>query len=95
MSVSFELSQSSPTVRICLSDDAMASISEALLSLQKRTGVYVDPYSHSRLSPTHSELLAQLILSQELSPSGGEINTLLDLLQKSAKEGSWIYVVGD
>ena len=57
----------------------------------KKTGIYIDPYSDTRISPEHAKLLANSIGNSKSS----KIAKLVAMLNKAGEKSKWIIVLGN
>lgn len=68
-------------------------IEPAIETLETKTGVFIDPYSDTRLSDDHAVLLYELIIQNVANPSA-RILELCNVLQESKKSGRWLFFIG-
>jgi Trm5-related predicted tRNA methylase len=69
-------------------------ISHHVEELRKKTGVFIDPYGDTRLSPEHAHILRNLILGdQSLNKSMN--SNLLEVLREAKLENRWLFFSGD
>lgn len=80
--------------KVTLTDSSFKRIEKALNKLKEKTGLFVDPYSDTRISPDHAQLLQTLIIDS-CSERTDELEALEDMLRKSAEKSWWILVEGD
>jgi len=71
---------------VVLNDDDFAKLSLAFTNLEKKSGVFIDPYADTRLSPDHAAILLSNIKSNK---------ALMDMLKVSVSNSKWILVIGD
>lgn len=81
----------SPVVQ--LSDDDWSRLDQELLFLRSKTGVWLDPYSDTRLAPNHAKLLGDAIRSAQ--HKGDNIEKLLKALDQSVTMDRWMLAIGD
>lgn len=62
--------------------------------LSKMTGVFIDPYGDTRLSPEHAHILRKLIL-EDRSLDGSMNSNLLEVLREAESEDRWLLFSGD
>lgn len=95
MSIDFTwLDKQNGSETVTLTDVGFNKIERALNELRGKTGLYIDPYSDTRVSPDHAKLLWTLIIS-DCSEMTGELEGLGEMLRKSFEESRWILVLGD
>ncbi|SNZ19418.1 hypothetical protein [Cohaesibacter gelatinilyticus] len=86
MAVLFRWLDHSENYSICLDDAEFDSVAPAFDVLREKTGVYIDPYGYSRLSPDHAAIvLANFKADTPLS----------EMLKTCISEDKWIFVEGD
>jgi len=77
-----------------ISNETWRHLSKPIGYLKKKTGIWIDPHSDTRLSPDGATLLLEAINSAGTSYANDH-RDLLKLLELSAKEDQWILFVGD
>ncbi len=70
-----------------------SEISPAIQVLEHKTGVSIDPYGDTRLSPSHASILALEI--RKLKPKQQDILCLLAALETSVSTDDWLLFIGD
>ena len=93
-----EGSTTAPLVTLDAGD--LKFVESALADLEAATGIFVDPYGRTRVSPAHASLLgAQLsarIQSLPKSPASGQcLAQFLGVLNEAAAKGRWLLADGD
>ena len=81
----------SPVVQ--LDDDDWAKLDQELAFLKSKTGVFLYPYSDTRLAPDHARLLVDAIRSAQ--HKGDNIEKLATMLDQSVAMDRWMLAVGD
>jgi hypothetical protein len=81
----------SPIVQ--LSDDDWSQLDQELVLLSSKTGVWLDPYSDTRLAPDHAKLLVDAIRSAQ--HKGDNIEQLVRALDQSVTMDRWMLAMGD
>jgi hypothetical protein len=81
----------SPVVQ--LSVDDWSELEQELTFLRSKTGVWLDPYSDTRLAPDHAKLLVNAIRSGR--HGGDNIEKLVRALDQSVTMDRWILAIGD
>ena len=81
----------SPVVQ--LSDDDLSKLDQERAFLRSKTGVWLDPYSDTRLAPDHAKLLAGAIRSAQ--HKGDSIEKLVRALDQCVTMDRWMLAVGD
>jgi hypothetical protein len=76
-----------------LSDDDLSRLEQELLSLRLKTGVFLDPYSDTRLAPDHAKLLSEAIKANP--PKSKTIECFVAMLDESVRSERWIMALGD
>lgn len=79
---------------IVLEDSSVEKLSHAFDELKSKTGLKIDWYGDTRISPGHARLLCEYICEQNLLKSK-DLDRLYRVLEKAVKESRWILVVGD
>lgn len=69
-------------------------ISHHVEELRKRTGVFVDPYGDTRLSPEHADILRNLILGDQ-SVNKSMNPSFMKVLHEAKLENRWLLFSGD
>jgi hypothetical protein len=82
---------SSPVTK--LSDDHLHGLEQEFLFLRSKTGVFLDPYSNTRLAPDHAKLLSEAIKAN--GPKSKGIKRFAAMLDESVRSGRWIMALGD
>ena len=77
-----------------LSGDLYSTLATVLSALEQKTSLFIDPYGTTRISPTHSATLRELVLARS-ELNSPEVKALCDLLQSACKDNRWILVEGD
>jgi hypothetical protein len=95
MSIEFTwLDKQNGPEKIALTDAGYNKIEKALGKLQEKTGLFIDPYSDTRVSPEHSQLLQRLLIDEHVDKADDLLH-LRDMLRQSSENSWWILVVGD
>ena len=81
----------SPVVQ--LSDDDLSKLDQERAYLRSKTGVWLDPYSDTRLAPDHAKLLVNAIRSAR--HKGDNIDRLARALDQSVAMDRWLMAIGD
>ena len=76
-----------------LSGDDWSKLDQELVFLRSKTGVWLDPYSDTRLAPEHAKLLVDAIRSAQ--HKGDNIAKLVRALDQSVTMDRWILAIGD
>jgi hypothetical protein len=76
-----------------LSDHDVSGLEQELLALRSATGVFLDPYSDTRLAPDHAKLLFKAIKAN--GPKSEAIERFAAMLDESARSHRWIVALGD
>ncbi len=80
--------------KVILDDESFFIIRPALEELEKKTGVKIDPYSDTRISPDHASLLIKIIMSYYTNDNP-KVNEFTNMLKTSSDNHWWILAVGD
>jgi hypothetical protein len=80
-----------PVVRLDFED--WSELRQEVAFLESKTGVYLDPYSDTRLAPDHAKLLVDAIRAGRRR--GDNIQRLIDLLDQCVTTDRWMIAVGD
>jgi len=95
MSVDFTwLDKQSGIDKVSLSESDFEILAPALSVLKAKTGLQIDPYSDTRVGPSHASLLLEQIKSNHLD-KGIQLYKLVEMLMNSVKKSRWILVIGD
>jgi hypothetical protein len=70
-----------------------SELHEALALLKSKTGVWLDPYSDTRIAPDHAKLLVRAIRSKPYM--NRSIETLARTLDESVSSNRWLLAIGD
>jgi hypothetical protein len=81
----------SPVVQ--LNDDDWSELDQELAFLSSKTGVWLDPYSTTRLAPDHAKLLVDAIRSAQ--HKSDNIGNLVSALDQSVATDRWMLAIGD
>jgi len=81
-----------PALVASVNDSQLQAISPALEKLTKSTGVFIDPYGTTRISPVHAEALVGYLESLE---GVGTTPELLDALRDAHVSDRWLVAEGD
>jgi len=76
-----------------ISDDDWSKLDQELVFLRLKTGVWLDPYADTRLSPDHAKLLVDAIRSAQ--HKGDNIEKLVSALDQSVTMDRWMLAIGD
>jgi hypothetical protein len=82
---------SSPVVQLDFED--WTELRQEVAFLESKTGVYLDPYSDTRLAPDHAKLLMDAIRARP--QRGDNIQKLVELLDQCVTTDRWMIAVGD
>lgn len=94
MAIDFSLVGGDKEGTVSLSHEVYIEVSSVFEEFMRRTGVYVDPYSDTKISPAHAAIILSL-LSDCPEQFGEEIACLIDLLSKANERALWVRVTGD
>ena len=81
----------SPVVQLSFED--WSKLDQELAFLRSKTGVWLDPYSDTRLAPDHAKLLVDAIRSAQ--HKGDNIEKLVRALDQSVAMDRWMLAIGD
>lgn len=81
----------SPVVQ--LSDHDLSELDQELVFLRSKTGVWLDPYSDTRLAPDHAKILVDAIRSAQ--HKGDNIEKLVRALDQCVTMDRWMLAIGD
>lgn len=80
--------------KVFIDDDDYQLLNDAFTELESKSGVFVDQYSDTRLSPDHACILVKKISDLKTSPSSAILD-LLEMLKSSVENSQWILILGD
>lgn len=94
MALDFIWLDSGDSGKISLSNGGYSFIYPAIEVLKAKTGIYIDQYSDTRLSPQHAALLVSNI---KIKPADvtSELSALIKMLSTAGDKSWWILVQGD
>jgi hypothetical protein len=78
---------------LSLSYEDWSRIRNELLFLKQKTGVWLDPYSNTRLSPDHARLLRDALQARTEKSEG--VQELILKLDDAVKQSRWMLIIGD
>ena len=81
-------------VEVTLEGTSLSLVEPAFNELQRCTGIIVDPYGDSRISPDHARLLMESIAASG-AVSDSDVRGLLEMLERAVRDDEWIFVEGD
>lgn len=76
-----------------LSHDDWSKLDQELAFLRSKTGLWLDPYSDTRLAPDHAKVLVDAIRSAQ--HKGDSIEKLVRALDQSVAMDRWLLAIGD
>lgn len=95
MSVDFYWKHQKNNGRVAsLNDRDFARLGTAIDALRAKTGLAVDPYANSRISPDHSQILLESLNKADISNNPDLVNFKV-MLEESVTNDWWIFVAGD
>jgi len=95
MAMEFQwLSDSDGDTRVALGARDVLAVGHALEDLCARTGIYLDPYGTTRLSPEHAGILLEGLRKRSVERSA-VLAGLVSMLEVAMSDGKWIVVEGD
>lgn len=80
---------------VILDDEVMKIINPAVIELEAKTGIFLDPYSDTRISPDHAQILIKKIENLEYKNKNSILEKFIEILNTSVKNGRWILALGD
>lgn len=94
MALDFIWLDSSNSEKVSLLNGGYSLIYPAIEVLKAQTGIYVDHYSDTRLSPQHAALLVSNIKIKPADATS-EFSALIKMLGTAGEKSWWILVQGD
>ena len=74
-----------------LNDKSAELLNDAFLYLEKKTGIYIDPYGTTKVYPDHQKILINYLLDNE----NNEIKKLLAYFREAISQDEVILADGD
>ncbi|NUF78635.1 hypothetical protein GY065_06875 [Snodgrassella sp. ESL0323] len=76
---------------LLLSDKNIESLNDAFFYLEKKTGIYIDPYGTTKVHPDHQKILINYLSNNK----DNEIKKLLAYLREAVSQDEVILADGD
>ena len=76
---------------LLLSDKSIELLNDALFYLEKKTGIYIDPYGTTKVYPDHQKILINYLSNNK----DNEIKKLLAYLKEAVSQDEVILADGD
>lgn len=76
---------------LLLSDKSIELLNDALFYLEKKTGIYIDPYGTSKVYPGHQKILINYLSNNK----DNEIKKILAYLREAVSQDEVILADGD
>ena len=76
---------------LLLSDKSVELLNDALFYLEKKTGIYIDPYGTTKVYPDHQKILINYLSNNK----DNEIKKLLAYLKEAVSQDEVILADGD
>ena len=76
---------------LLLSDKSIELLNDALFYLEKKTGIYIDPYGTSKVYPGHQKILIDYLSNNK----DNEIKKILAYLREAVSQDEVILADGD
>ena len=76
---------------LLLSDKNIESLNDAFFYLEKKTGIYIDPYGTTKVHPDHQKILINYLSNNK----DNEIKKLLAYLKEAVSQDEVILADGD
>ena len=76
---------------LLLSDKSVELLNDALFYLEKKTGIYIDPYGTTKVYPDHQKILINYLSNNK----DNEIKKLLAYFRKAVSQDEVILADGD
>jgi len=82
-------------VLVTLDESALTKLEPAFKLLQAKSGVYVDPYGTTRISPDHAKIILSEIEKFAEASLSTRIRKTRSVLEHAKNNNDWLIALGD
>jgi hypothetical protein len=94
MPIHIHLPNNTTTPIFTITDDLYTALTSPFTTLEKKTGIFIDPYGNARLTHQHAALLLKII-NEEVANKPIAVTAFTNFLEQMIKEQMDVMLIGD